>query len=626
MSKLFNLARMSTATTGTGTITLGSSVSGFLSFAAAGVQNGDTITYAIRDGANSEIGRGVYTASGTTLTRNVLKSTNSDAEINLSGGAEVFITAAAENVDSAHVKWFGAVGDGTTDDTAAVAAMASALGFVRFAAGNYRMTTATISVLASFDPGAYISVDSANTVTFATRVDSPQQWIFRGDGAVAFDGSDALDLDVSWFNIFPDFTNVASKMNAMIASVATETECRYHFDIGTYSVGSTITWGRASRVIGSGQRAATHFRAAFTTGAVFDTAGEGCQFENIQFSCTSTRTSDAYIKLSHNYGVAKDIWFTDGFVGIDCVDDSCSVENVTGFNWATGSGSCLVALRDGTFFEFARRIRFLGSNPPEYIVRIEGSQDFTIKDIDGDSGTALVAVVAAGASSALRGLIDGVHGASGTDAVRVSVSASVTAGHITIDHVFADASLTNGVAVTTTAGTARDIMIDGVQVENLSGAGVVLTRTAGVLDDVKIGGNCNLDRAASTITLTNTPTNVRVNPMARGNGAQLPVVYTVTIADDGVFSLDFGKGIFISFFSVACNNGAFGQWLARAATTPSMTAMLTASGITATTGVLTGTTGVDGEITVAAEDAGKYYVENRTGGSRPFLIQLGLNI
>lgn len=97
MAKLYNLARMSSETTGTGTITLGSAVSGYLSFAAAGVQNGDTVSYAIKDGSNSEAGRGVYTSSGTTLTRNVLKSTNSDAAINLSGSAEVFITGLAED-------------------------------------------------------------------------------------------------------------------------------------------------------------------------------------------------------------------------------------------------------------------------------------------------------------------------------------------------------------------------------------------------------------------------------------------------------------------------------------------------------------------------------------------------
>jgi hypothetical protein len=92
MAKLYNLARMTTATTGTGTITLGAAVSGYLTFALAGVANGETVSYAIKDGANSEIGTGVYTASGTTLARTVTNSTNSNAAIGLSGTAEVFIT------------------------------------------------------------------------------------------------------------------------------------------------------------------------------------------------------------------------------------------------------------------------------------------------------------------------------------------------------------------------------------------------------------------------------------------------------------------------------------------------------------------------------------------------------
>jgi hypothetical protein len=99
MAKLYNLARMTTATTGTGTITLGFAVAGFLSFAGAGIADGETVTYAIKDGSNSEVGRGVYTASGTTLTRNVLRSTNSNAAISLSGSAEVAISAAAEDFD-----------------------------------------------------------------------------------------------------------------------------------------------------------------------------------------------------------------------------------------------------------------------------------------------------------------------------------------------------------------------------------------------------------------------------------------------------------------------------------------------------------------------------------------------
>jgi len=100
MAVLVNRAKMTTSTTGTGTITLGSALDGFQTFTDAGVTNGQTVQYCIEDAANFEIGTGVYTTSGTTLTRSVSESSNSDSAINLSGTAIVFITAVAADLTS----------------------------------------------------------------------------------------------------------------------------------------------------------------------------------------------------------------------------------------------------------------------------------------------------------------------------------------------------------------------------------------------------------------------------------------------------------------------------------------------------------------------------------------------
>lgn len=93
MPKLVNRAKMTTATTGTGVITLGSASSGYQSFAGAGVQDGQRVRYCIEDGTAWEIGIGAYTASGTTLTREVSESSASGSAITLSGSAVVFVTA-----------------------------------------------------------------------------------------------------------------------------------------------------------------------------------------------------------------------------------------------------------------------------------------------------------------------------------------------------------------------------------------------------------------------------------------------------------------------------------------------------------------------------------------------------
>ncbi len=95
---LKNLARMTTATTGTGTMTLGAAVANFLTFDLAGVPDGAQVSYGIKDTSNSEAGRGRYTKSGTSLSRDIIsESTNAGAAINLSGAAEVFVTALAED-------------------------------------------------------------------------------------------------------------------------------------------------------------------------------------------------------------------------------------------------------------------------------------------------------------------------------------------------------------------------------------------------------------------------------------------------------------------------------------------------------------------------------------------------
>jgi len=94
MVKLVNKAKMDTATTGTGTITLDAAYPAFQSFAAAGVSDGDTIRYGIEENNNWEIGTGVYTAAGTTLTRSVTESSNAGSPIDLQGNAVVYVTAA----------------------------------------------------------------------------------------------------------------------------------------------------------------------------------------------------------------------------------------------------------------------------------------------------------------------------------------------------------------------------------------------------------------------------------------------------------------------------------------------------------------------------------------------------
>ena len=96
MTKLVNRAKMTTATTGTGAISLSGAVDGYQTFADAGVVNSDVVRYVIEDGDAWEIGLGTYSAG--TLTRGSIESSNSDLALSLTGNAVVYVSAAAADL------------------------------------------------------------------------------------------------------------------------------------------------------------------------------------------------------------------------------------------------------------------------------------------------------------------------------------------------------------------------------------------------------------------------------------------------------------------------------------------------------------------------------------------------
>jgi len=81
------------ATTGTGTLTLAGAVTDFQAFSAIGDGNTTYYTITLPEGDEWEVGIGTYTASGTTLSRDtVLASSNSGSLVNFSAGdKDVFV-------------------------------------------------------------------------------------------------------------------------------------------------------------------------------------------------------------------------------------------------------------------------------------------------------------------------------------------------------------------------------------------------------------------------------------------------------------------------------------------------------------------------------------------------------
>jgi len=92
---------MNLTTTGTGTVTFGSVVSGFQSLSDASVVDSDVVKYTIESGTNYEVGTGTIGLTGSTYTMARSPSSSSESDnsaINLTAGAVCFLTMLAEDV------------------------------------------------------------------------------------------------------------------------------------------------------------------------------------------------------------------------------------------------------------------------------------------------------------------------------------------------------------------------------------------------------------------------------------------------------------------------------------------------------------------------------------------------
>ena len=110
MPFLADRVQETTASTGTGAVTLAGAVAGYQTFATgfAYVGGSTIVGYLIVSGNNWEVGKGTF--NGTTgLSRDFVRSSSAaGALITLSGTSNVFCTASAELLDNANLGMFSA--------------------------------------------------------------------------------------------------------------------------------------------------------------------------------------------------------------------------------------------------------------------------------------------------------------------------------------------------------------------------------------------------------------------------------------------------------------------------------------------------------------------------------------
>lgn len=92
-------------TPGTGAITLGSPTTGAQSFSAAGITDGEPVEYLVTDGTAWELGVGVYSSTGPTLSRtSIRESSAAGAAISATSAAVVSVIAPAESATMPQIR------------------------------------------------------------------------------------------------------------------------------------------------------------------------------------------------------------------------------------------------------------------------------------------------------------------------------------------------------------------------------------------------------------------------------------------------------------------------------------------------------------------------------------------
>ncbi len=451
-------------------------------------------------------------------------------------------------------------GSGSSDNAAAIAAMAADVGFVRFPSGNSLISTAlTIDAPMYFDPDAYITAATGIDVKLTNTINAPRgQWIFRGDGTFtiplpdADSGEDTREVYAGWWGVVTQVPlDQSVKIQKIFDALGNSRESLVHFDHGSIQIEGPMLPGRGTRIRGSGTRR-TVFEVLGTAYTVFETAQTACFFEDIQFENIPKPSSPArtapYIHIKHDFCEIKNIFHHPAYNAIIVDGPNCKVENVEGVYGSAnpGAGSSQILIRATGVSTKGIFCRYSSTYWPTYIVEIgtgaAGSVTAFFVDQVEYVGGSVGVFVHGGGVAVERGQIWGVNarGASGTPP-QVVLFKTTGSGEIFSVPV-------NGLVIPNTATAAvtfkqdssasiRRGSLDGIQDAGSSGNCIEFIQTAGSINNIAIGAAVQTARSndiTETMATAGGVTAISVAMRGRRKGKNAGFAVPASGIEDGV--------------------------------------------------------------------------------------------
>ena len=444
-----------TATTGTGTLTLGSAVAGFQAFSAV-LSNADTTYYAIFESSTGafEVGLGTYASPANTLARTtVLESSNAGSAINLTAGdADVFVTQPAEKAVYLDADGYIFVSDGrnltnlnatnlttgTVNDARLPATISSditgnAATATAWATGRTLALTGDVTgTSAAFDGSGNITLSTtiaANSVALGT--DTTGNYVAAG--AVSGSG-----LSGSASSEGATFTVTSNATNANTPSTIVFRDGSGNFSAGTITANlsgnattattATTANGVAANSVALGTDTTGNYVATIATNAGLDGSGssEGAAVTlSLNLSELTTSTSDAdgdFFVVVDTANAQKKL--TKGNINISGFNNDAGYTTNVGDITGVTAGSFITG--GGTSGTVTINVDATSANTASKVVARDGSGNFSAGTITaaltGNASTASALQTAR--NIALTGAVTGNANFDGSGNISITTTAT----------------------------------------------------------------------------------------------------------------------------------------------------------------------------------------------------------